>query len=124
MRDGFITKLASLFAGLIIVAFIIVMAAIYGTFPAHAQQPQATVAKIVPFMLVGPGPYLVINAEKRVVATVVAGRVIPLAGVRFVNPPVPMVRYQIEQIGPDGPRTEPKSCRRGMRVLRYGFWGC
>lgn len=93
--------------------------------PAHAQQPQATVAKIVPFALAGPGPWLVVNANKQVVATVVAGQVVPLA-VTFRQPApvaIPTVRYQIENIT-SGARDEPATCSRGMKVLRYGFWGC
>lgn len=132
MKDDRLTrKLVSLIVGLLTIA-VVMLAARFAPVHAHTPhvQPEATVAKIVPFALSGPGPYLVINANKQVVATVVAGQVIPLdvrdGGTTFVKPApaaVPTVRYQIENIS-SGARNEPETCPRGMKVLRYGFWGC
>ncbi len=120
-----------LVGGFIVYAIAIVIAfVVLAVYPASARShtphvlPEATVAKIAPFALSGPGPYLVINANKQVVATVIAGQVVPL-DVQFAPArTIPTVRYQIEQIGPSGARDEPETCPRGMKVLRYGFWGC
>lgn len=102
----------------IFLAFVLLIMISFYVRPAHSAE------------LVGDGPFLILDEHKRVVGTVVDGKVIALDVGKFVPKPrgdnPPTIRFQLQQVRPIPPRwnPEPETCPRGVKVLRGGVWGC
>lgn len=79
--------------------------------------------------LAGNGPHLIIDSTNRVVGVVTEGRIVavnpnlakqdPRTGVSTIRLQTQRVRTEQKNWNP-----EPSSCPRGIKVLRYGTWGC
>lgn len=70
---------------------------------------------------VGPGTFVIITPSGEAIGKVDGRRVDRPAADADVT-----IRLQTQQVAPE-PRSwnpEPSSCPRGVKVMRYGSWGC